>query len=96
MKNWPFSDAENTAVFTSRQVLEEGAPILRVTHDADDGSWQFHTSGTPRIRDARIIALSEALDIEPSIGQLADLPMGWQATRSSIGEEWTRQRKEDD
>jgi hypothetical protein len=25
-----------------RSIFDEGAPILLVTHDSDDGAWQFH------------------------------------------------------
>lgn len=32
--------ADETAI-TTRQVLRQGLPILLVTHDADDGAWQF-------------------------------------------------------
>jgi hypothetical protein len=39
---WPFDDPENTAVFTTQHVLEYGQPIVRVTHDVEDGAWQFH------------------------------------------------------
>jgi hypothetical protein len=28
-------------VFASRQVMDQGWPILNVTHDADDQHWQF-------------------------------------------------------
>lgn len=42
MKKWLFEDPPNVAVITSNQVLQ-GNPILYVSHDEDDGCWQFHT-----------------------------------------------------
>jgi hypothetical protein len=33
--DWPFADLPNLAVITTSKVLEEGHPILLVTHDAD-------------------------------------------------------------
>ena len=88
--NWPFEAAKNTAVFTSRFVLENDHPILHVTHDADDGAWQFHSGDVVKQSDARIIALSEALDIDPSLRDLADLPEGWKATREDRRVSWKR------
>ena len=85
--DWPFEDPENTAVFTTRQVLE-GAPIVRVSHDEDDGAWQFHTEAPPRETDARLIALSEAVELDPSLLELAGLPVGWVATRAAPGAPW--------
>ena len=58
---WPFTDASNTAVFTTRDVIEEGKPILLVTHDQDDGAWQFHTGKTVPASDAKIVALDEII-----------------------------------
>jgi len=94
MSDWLFRDPENTAVFTTRQVVDDGAPILRVSHDADDDSWQFHAAGTPRLADARILALREVIDLDPSVAALADLPPGWVAVRASPHTPWVRQKKD--
>ena len=58
MESWPFADTPNTASITTRQVLE-GAPVLLVTHDADDGSWQFLCGTTDDPADARIVGLGQ-------------------------------------
>jgi hypothetical protein len=34
---WPFADKPETAVFTTRGVLERREPIMFVSHDADNG-----------------------------------------------------------
>jgi len=81
---WPFTDARNTAVFTTRDIIEEGKPILLVTHDQDDGAWQFHTGKTIPTSDAKIAALDEIVYCDPSVVELADLPLGWSAIRDSI------------
>lgn len=93
MNDWPFREAENTAVLTTRHVVDDGAPILRVSHDADDGSWQFHTGVVPSTKDARILALREVVELDSSIAGLADLPLGWVAVRSDVGEPWERHEK---
>ena len=93
--DWPFSDARNTAVFTTRDVLERGRPILRVTHDDDDGSWQFHCGETVSAVDAMIIGLGEMVAHDPTIQELADLPTGWIATRETNAHDWVRQIREE-
>jgi hypothetical protein len=88
---WPFIDAPNTAVFTTRHVIEEGKPILLVTHDKDDGAWQFNTAKTVPVSDAKIASLDEIVYRDPSVVELADLPLGWSAIRDSITSPWKRQ-----
>jgi hypothetical protein len=88
--DWPFDDPENVAAMTVRQVTHGGQPILLVAHDADDGMWQFLTGGPVEMADAMIVSLREVFTIDPSIGELADLPLGWTAERSAPGQPWRR------
>jgi hypothetical protein len=89
-RNWPFADPERTAVFTTRSVMVARKRILHVSHDADDGAWQFHHEAVHGINDSQIVALSEVVALHPEIAQLADLPLGWTADRRSDGT-WERQ-----
>jgi hypothetical protein len=89
MESWPFADKPNTASITTRQVLE-GAPILLVTHDADDGSWQFLCGTTDDPADARIVGLGQMYKRDLSLGELAELPEGWRASRISADHPWQR------
>ncbi len=72
MDAWPFADPLNTASITTRQVLE-GAPILLVTHDADDGGWQFLCGTTAKPADARVVGLGRMYARDATIGELAEL-----------------------
>ena len=90
METWPFPDAPNTASITTRQVLE-GAPILLVTHDADDGAWQFLCGTTDDPADGRIVGLGRMYRRDLTLGELADLPEGWRASRASVGLPWHRE-----
>ncbi len=90
MPEWPFADPRNTAAITTRQVVEQGAPILLVTHDADDGAWQVLCGTTTDTDDARVVGLGRLYDRDSSIGARADLPLGWRAWRASPAEPWQR------
>ena len=89
--DWPFEDPPNVAVIAMRQILHEAAPILRVSHDEEDGGWQFLTGGDVSMDDALVVALRRIVAADPSVCELADLPEGWVATRDSPGAPWTRQ-----
>ena len=90
---WPFADPKNVAVFTTTQVFQLRQPILRVSHDAEDGAWQFHTGAQVSSGDFMIVALEEVVEHDPTICELADLPCGWFAERDSIGRPWMRTQR---
>jgi hypothetical protein len=86
---WPFGDADNTAAFTCRHVLE-GSPILRVTHDEDDGAWQFLCGQSHQTEDAKIVCLGCMAVRDTTLLRLADLPLGWCADRDDLDSQWVR------
>lgn len=92
--HWPFHDSPDVAVFTSRDIVEHRKIITYVSHDDDDGAWQFHAGdGTPEDEcDARIVSLQEVLNLDATVSELADLPTGWYAWRTSREDDWKRQR----
>ena len=90
MEAWPFDEPENVAAMTVRQVTDGGESILLVCHDADDGTWQFLTGSPLQMADAMLVSLREVFRIDPSIGALADLPLGWTAERKAAGQPWQR------
>ncbi len=85
---FPFSDAPDTAVFTCSHILDRSEEILFVSHDADDGAWQFLCGKEHNESDARIVSLKYVLDLDPSIGKLKDLPLGYCAERKSKNKKW--------
>jgi len=87
-EDWPFEDSPNVAVITTRQVIDEHRPILLVTHDEEDGGWQFLTGETVSEADAKIVALSTIWTLDRSVGELARLPLGWRASRRTRLEPW--------
>jgi hypothetical protein len=72
--------------------MEGRAPILLVSHDADDGMWQFLDGrDDPAADDAVVLGLECVFSLDPSIAELADLPLGWQAWRDSMQQPWQRE-----
>lgn len=90
MDDWPFGDSKKVAAITVRQIIKDGQPILYVIHDSEDGGWQFLTGGEVTTEDALVVSLGEIYEFDPSIGELADLPLGWTAERGVVGEPWKR------
>jgi hypothetical protein len=88
--SWPFEDPPSVAVLTTKHIMREGLPVLFVTHDEDDGSWQFHYGGSVSGSDAMIVGLAEVLKLHPELAELSDLPYGWQAERESPEHPWIR------
>lgn len=73
--NWPFDQAPDVAAITTRQILE-GQPVLIVTHYADDDSWAFLCGTTNDSTDGRVIGMGEAVQLDPTLLEVADLPPG--------------------
>ena len=96
-KSWLFRDSPNVAVITHRNVLSGEKPIGLVTHDADDGGWQFLSDETLPLdaSDGRVVALGEIVALDPTVLSLADLPVGWRAWRTSTQDPWQRSKSRD-
>ncbi len=91
--HWPFADPKNVAVITLKSITMGGSPILHVTHDSDDGMWQFLDGSPVSEENASIVCLETITRIDPSVMELADLPLGWYAVRLAPNESWRRGKK---
>jgi hypothetical protein len=88
---WAFTDAETTSCFTQKQIVHDGLPVLLVAHDEDDGYWQF-LDGSERLEatDGVMVTLGSMVERDPTLADLADLPLGWLAWREKVGGPWYR------
>lgn len=91
-ESWRFADPRNVAVFTTKDIASGSSPILHVTHDSEDGAWQFRGVDTPTEDNASVVALATIVALDPSIAELADLPLGWSAWREAKDTPWRRGR----
>ncbi len=82
-------DVEQTACITCNHILENNAAVLFVSRDDDDEMcWQFLCGGEHEAEDARIISLQQIIDIDNSLLQLLNIPVGSSASRNNINAEW--------
>lgn len=89
---WFFEENPSLAVITTWHVAVLGEWIAYVTHDSEDGFWEFHSqSGFGDERDAVLISLAEIVNTDSTLMQLADLPRGWHAWRDAPGALWQRE-----
>lgn len=84
-----FIENLDTAVFTTKFVLEEKSPIIHVYHFDEDGAWQF--SGSEEVgedEDFRVVSLEEIIRLDSSVLQVSDLPLGYEAHRNYYDSLW--------
>jgi hypothetical protein len=92
MSDWKFADPPNVAAIVDRRVITGSAFIAIVSHDADDGAWQFLTNLPISDADAALVGLQSVTQVDPSVIELADLPLGWRAWRTEKASAWQRSR----
>ncbi len=78
-------------VFVSPKVDEGRAPITCVTHDLEDGAWQFLANDGLTNAEPRTRPMSWVIEQDPSVESLTDLPLGWVATRPDPQSPWERE-----
>ena len=71
--------------------MDKLSPILVVSHDEEDGAWQFLTEeDLPDEKEWMLVALAEIVAVDPTVKELADLPLGYSARRARPGAAWQR------
>jgi hypothetical protein len=89
-EDWPFPDPPEVEAFSLGRIVDGGATIRLVTHDEDDGAWQFLDGEAVLESDAVLVPLGLLAGLDRSILELADLPPGWYATRPDADAPWAR------
>ncbi len=86
--DFAFKEAPNTAVLTCTHVIDENKPILYVLHDSD-GDWQFLCGQDNHSeKNAKIISLKNAVELDNTINDLFEMPAGIGVVRNAVGEKW--------
>lgn len=84
---WPFHEHPNLGIITLKRILS-GASIVRMAVHSPSGEWQILDGEQVEQKDAAIVGLSEIVEHDPSLVQLASLPRGWEAFREQPGTPW--------
>jgi len=92
--DWRFTDSQDTVVVTLERILRGDSSLVLVTHDAEDGGWQFLDGEHVFEEDGAIVLLGEMVQFDPSLLELADLPEGWCAWRETPDRHWQRTQGE--
>jgi hypothetical protein len=92
--DWKFSDPPHTRVFLSKAVHSGRELITYVSHDAEDGAWQFLGDSMAGGEEPVISCFHHPIDDDSSLKELVDLPLGWWAEREKPGEPWVRHEHE--
>jgi hypothetical protein len=93
--DYKFTEPKDAACFICNHILDGERPILYASHDKDDSSWQFlcgqddHTA-----ENIRIIGLGQAAEIDNSLNDLYEMPIGVCAERNKVGDNWTPYKME--
>lgn len=83
-----FKEDLNTAVFTTKYVIEQNSAILYVYH-YEDGSWQFNgVEKHLKDEDYKVVSLGEILTIDKTLDQIGDIPLGFEAIRKTKTDKW--------
>jgi hypothetical protein len=91
--DWKFEDDPHTNAYLSETVNTGTEPISYVSRDADDGAWQFLGDSMSDGGGPVLVCLHHPIDKDPTLKELADLPVGWYAERSEVGAAWIRSKQ---
>jgi hypothetical protein len=85
MRHW----LVGTTCVQSSEVFERHEPVLLISHDAHDGRWQLIGASDADAGTGKVGHLHHAVDEDPSLIDVLDLPPGRSAERAGAGEPWT-------
>jgi hypothetical protein len=85
-----FKEADNTAVFTTKFVINDNKQITEVHHDEEDGAWQFFSDDKfdDFSKVMKIVGLAQITKIDSTLFEIADMPTGHFARRKHKGDKW--------
>jgi len=91
--DWKFADSPHTGAYLSETVHNGTEQVTFVSHDAEDGAWQFLGDSMSDGGGPVLSCFHHPIDRDPTLAELADLPLGWYAERDKVGEPWIRRER---
>ena len=78
-----------TPAFVCSHVCENTRAVLLVSRA--DSDWQLLCGGNHDTDEVpRVVGLNHLFERDPTLLELQDLPVGWEAERTHVGGEWLR------
>ena len=85
---------KNLGVIVCEHIFKAEKPVLYVVHR--ENSWQFLCGGeNESVDDAKMVGIGHLIDRDPTLNHLADLPIGWDAERTTINDGWIKYESDD-
>jgi hypothetical protein len=90
-----FETSLNTAVFTTSFVINDKRPITYVSHNFEDGAWQFFSDDLfdDFEKVAKLVSLEEIIDLDTSIIDLSEMQEGYSASRMTLNDKWVMKKE---
>jgi len=85
MRHWLLG----TSCIQTLEVFERRENVLLISHDADDGIWQLIGVSDADGSTGKVGHLHHAVDEDPSLIDVLDLPPGRSAVRAGVEKPWT-------
>lgn len=77
------------AAYVCSHVFENSKPVLLVSRAG--GDWQCLCGGDHAADEVpNVVGLNHLLDRDPSLRELEDLPMDWEAERTTTKQKWIK------
>lgn len=89
--NW--SDPLDPVAITTDSVASKAKPVLLVIHDEGHGGWQFMDGEDVSGAKPHVIPKEELLKLDPTLLEITDLQVGWEARRTSATSPWVRKKR---
>ncbi len=76
--------------YVCKHVFDRSRPILLVSRA--DGDWSFlcGESHENSASEYKVVGIGHVLESDPSLQEVLDLPIDWDAERVSVGQKWVR------
>lgn len=80
-------NTETPAIVCSH-VFRDDRPVRLVSHE--DGDWQFLCGEADHNDDGHLVGLEHLIERDPTLSEVLDLPLDWDAEREDPGKPWIR------
>lgn len=86
--------SENLPVFICSHIFNNTRPILFVSRAG--GDWQFLCGEKHEINEnPKIVSIGHLIEQDPTLNEIANLPVNWEAERTGVGDQWVKMKCRD-